>query len=154
VYVGGTRFDGKGGRKLDFLFRGGHADQAILIEIKTPMAKLLTKSKYRNSVYAPSTELAGSIVQVNDYLDQLRQHFRTLGFEKEPDTFNPKRGVLIGSEKELSDKRKRSSFELFRSSLSGIDVVTFDEFFSKAEHLLDLFNLAAASASTPGTADT
>ena len=44
-------------------------------------------------------------------------------------------------EAQITDEKQRRSFELFRSSLSGIEVITFDEFFKKLEHLADLFSL-------------
>jgi hypothetical protein len=41
------------------------------------------------------------------------------------------------------------SFELFRTSLAGVDVITFDEFFRKIEHLAKLFNLVRTATSQP-----
>jgi hypothetical protein len=41
------------------------------------------------------------------------------------------------------------SFELFRGSLAGTDVITFDEFFRKVEHLAKLFNLVRKASSSP-----
>jgi hypothetical protein len=36
---------------------------------------------------------------------------------------------------------KRKSFELFRTNLKNVEIVTFDELFKKAETLATLFNL-------------
>lgn len=144
AFVGGTKLDGSDGRYLDFMLSGGNANHAILVEIKTPTTALLTKTKYRKNVYAPSKDLAGSVVQVNDYLDTLRKNIDTLmrGRDVELNAFNPRRIVLIGNSTiELDDEVKRASFELFRTALSGIDIITFDEFFRKIEHLARLFNL-------------
>jgi hypothetical protein len=143
AYVGGTKLDGKDGRYLDFLLSGGNANQAILVEIKTPTTKLLG-GKYRQNVYPPSQKLSGALVQVNDYCDQLREEVHRLTKDKgiELNTFNPRRIILIGNyKKELDDARKRHSFELFRSSLAGVEIVTFDEFFRKVDQLATLFNL-------------
>jgi Domain of unknown function (DUF4263) len=150
AYVGGMSLDGTDARFLDFLFSGGSANDAILVEIKTPTTKLLG-ARYRKNVYPPSAALGGSVVQVNDYCQSLRQH---LVIAKKADTnlntFNPRRIVIIGHyEKELTDSKKKTSFELFRSSLSGIDVITFDEFFRKIEHLAKLFNLVRTMTSSP-----
>jgi hypothetical protein len=61
--------------------------------------------------------------------------------------FNSKRVVLIGNyERELTDPKKRASFELFRGSLNGVEIVTFDEFFREAENLDKLFNLVRRTA--------
>jgi hypothetical protein len=141
AYVGGMSLDGKNARFLDFMFSGGNSNDAILVEIKTPNTRLLG-TKYRN-VYPPSKDLGGAIVQVNDYSHSLRQHIhlsKNVGIEL--NTFNPRRVVIIGNyEKELTDATKKTSFELFRASLAGVDVVTFDEFFKKIEHLARLFNI-------------
>jgi hypothetical protein len=142
AYVGGMSLDGKDARFLDFMFSGGSANDAILVEIKTPVTKLLG-TKYRNNVYPPSAALGGSVVQVNDYCHSLRENIlltRKSGVDL--NTFNPRRLVIIGNyEKELTDSKKRTSFELFRASLAGLDIITFDEFFRKIEHLAKLFNL-------------
>ncbi len=151
AYVGGMSLDGKDARFLDFMFSGGSANDAILVEIKTPATKLLGR-KYRKNVYPPSFELSGSIVQVNDYCHSLRENILKA---KEPNveinTFSPRRIVIIGNyEKELTEATKRNSFEFFRSALVGIDVVTFDEFFAKVEHLAKLFNLVRSVAASSG----
>ncbi len=142
AYVGGTSIDGKDARFLDFMFSGGNANDAILVEIKTPTAPLLG-AQYRKNVYPPSKDLGGAVVQVNDYCHTLRENvLLTKKAVVELNTFNPRRVIIIGNyEKELADARKKTSFELFRTSLAGIDVITFDEFFKKIEHLAGLFNL-------------
>jgi hypothetical protein len=144
AYVGGQQLDRGNARYLDFMLAEGSSNHAILVEIKTPTTPLLAKQKYRTSIYAPSRDLGGSIVQVNDYLDTLRRDIASVTRNKgiELDTFNPRRVVLIGnSMAELTDRQKRSSFELYRHSLAGVDVITFDEFFQKIERLAQLFNI-------------
>jgi hypothetical protein len=64
-------------------------------------------------------------------------------------TFNPRRVVIIGNYyREMTDPRKIKSFELFRTALSGVDIITFDELFAKVEHLAKMFSLVR-SAATP-----
>jgi hypothetical protein len=143
AYVGGTQLDGKDARYLDFMLSGGNANHAILVEIKTPTTKLLS-ARYRGNVYPPSRDVSGAVVQVNDYCDTLRKNVDQITREQklELHTFNPRRIILVGNyEAELTDSKKRNSFELFRSSQSGIEIVTFDEFFRKVEQLARLFNL-------------
>lgn len=150
AYVGGMSIDGKDARFLDFIFSGGNANDAILVEIKTPTTKLLG-AKYRKNVYPPSAALGGSVVQVNDYCHSLRQHIElTKSAGVELNTFNPRRIVIIGNyAKELNDPKKKASFELFRASLAGIDIITFDEFFKKIEHLAKIFNLVRTTTKPP-----
>lgn len=57
AYVGGMKIDRKGARLVDFLYSGDISREAILIEIKTPMTKLLGR-KYRK-VYGPSSDISG-----------------------------------------------------------------------------------------------
>jgi hypothetical protein len=141
AYVGGTTLEGTDARLLDLLFSGGSANEAILVEIKTPKTPLLG-NQYRTNAYPPSRDLGGSIVQVNDYCHSLRGYLLTQHRSSELSTFNPRRVVIIGNyERELTDSKKKSSFELFRTSLAGVDLITFDEFFKKIEHLAKLFNL-------------
>jgi hypothetical protein len=58
------------------------------------------------------------------------------------ETFRPKCLVIAGNyvEQIKSDKQKRS-FELFRSALADVEILTFDEFFRKIEQLAELFNI-------------
>jgi hypothetical protein len=50
--------------------------------------------------------------------------------------------VIIGNaSEELNTDKKRKSFELFRTNLKNVEIVTFDELFKKAESLATLFNL-------------
>jgi|SRR5215211_1260724 len=94
--------------------------------------------------------LAAAHVQVNDYCHSLRENvLLKRGAGVELNTFNPRRVVIIGNyETELTDSRRKASFELFRTSLAGVDIITFDEFFRKLEHLAKLFNLVR-SVTTP-----
>ena len=149
AYVGGTQLDGKDGRYLDFMLSGGSANHAILVEIKAPTTKLLS-ARYRGNVYPPSRDLSGAVVQVNDYCDTLRKNVEqiTRARKVELNTFNPRRIVLMGNyEEELTSPKMRASFELFRSSLAGVEIVTFDEFFRKVEQLAKLFNIVRTGPS-------
>jgi Domain of unknown function (DUF4263) len=144
AYVGGQQIDGKSSRFVDFLFSGGTSGEAMLIEIKTPVTQLLQKTKYRSNVYAPDTALSGSVVQAADYRHSVTRDLQTITQSKNIDisTFNPKVVIIIGNYgSELDTEEKRRSFELYRSSLSNIEIVTFDELFRKMEHLAKLFNL-------------
>ncbi|MGA8769264.1 MAG: Shedu anti-phage system protein SduA domain-containing protein, partial [Rhodomicrobium sp.] len=100
------------------------------------------------NVYPPSADLSGAIVQVNDYCYLLREDILRIKKDGlELNAFNPRRVVIIGNyARELTEARKRTSFELFRTSLAGIDIITFDEFFNKVGQLAKLFNLIRSDA--------
>jgi hypothetical protein len=149
AYVGGQGIDRRDARFVDFLFSGGSGSEAILVEIKTPMKEIMLKTPYRTNVYVPSSELTGSVVQITDYRVSLTREFGALTHNKYDLTaFHPKCVVIIGNSAQLDTEGKRRSFELFRSNLSNVDVVTFDEVFRKLEHLASLFNLVRMKAST------
>lgn len=155
AYVGGQQIDGRNARLVDFLLSGGSSGEAILIEIKTPTTPLIQKSKYRTSIHAPSSDLSGAIVQAADYRNYMLQQLRGVTQDRSIDlsTFNPKVIVIVGNySSELDSDEKRRSFELYRSSLSNIEIITFDELFRKIEHLAKLFNLVKTNeGATPTT---
>lgn len=148
AYVGGMNIHRKDGRLVDYLFSTGSSNEAILIEIKTPVTKLLG-GKYRNS-YKISAELNGAVMQALDYRVTLIENIKSTSdnVERPLEHFNPKCLIIIGDgENELTDSGKRRSFELFRTNLQNVEVVTYDELFKKIEILAKLFNLAAESKS-------
>lgn len=149
AYVGGQGIDRRDARFVDFLFSGGSGSEAILIEIKTPVTPLTLKTPYRSNVYVPSSDLTGSVVQIADYRATLTRELGALVQGKyDLSAFHPKCVVIVGNSAQLEMDQKRRSFELFRSNLSNVEVVTFDEVFRKLEHLASLFNLMRTKAST------
>jgi hypothetical protein len=87
-------------------------------------------------------------VQVLDYRRQLAQHLKSLtsGTKHNLNYFNPRCLLLIGNGKlELEDDAKRESFEIFRSGVNGVEILTFDELFRKVLALANLFNLVQKS---------
>ena len=143
AYVGGMSIDRKGARYVDYLLSREMSQEAVLIEIKTPTAKLLG-GKYRGSLRNSSRELAGAIVQVLDYRSQLASSHREITKDTEHGIsfFQPKCVLVIGSyTNELTDEPRRRAFELFRTQLKDVEIVTFDELFRKIEVLAKLFGV-------------
>jgi hypothetical protein len=95
----------------------------------------LTRTAYRgNEIYAPSNELAGSVSQILNYRDTIMT-----GNISPLDVFMPSCVVLVGNyAKELDSPGKRRSFELYRSSLNGVSIVTYDELFDRLKKILDV----------------
>ena len=142
AYVGGMNIDRKEAKFVDYLYSGEASRDALLIEIKTPKTKLLG-AKYRG-VYRPSAELSGAVVQVMDYRNELIRRLESIISDTpyQISIFNPKCILIVGNgEDQLDDDSKRSSFELFRSGLKDVEIVTYDELFRKVEILASLFNL-------------
>ena len=74
-YVGGKAIDNRGGGVLDFLAQ--HSTDAVLVEIKTPMIRLMG-GQYRDGVYSPSHELSGAVVQALNYRYNLQADLHSL----------------------------------------------------------------------------
>lgn len=140
-YVGGKSITNSGGNLVDFIYASKLTGNVALIEIKTPKTKLLGK-KYRSNAYSISDELSGSFVQVLNYKDQLMKEYYKLSDIDGSNTFaafNPKCLIIIGTlESELKDGNQYKSFELFRNSITNVEIVTYDELFLKAQDILDM----------------
>ncbi len=142
AYVGGMNIDQKNAKFVDYLFVNDSSNDALLIEIKTPVTKLLG-NKYRN-IFKPSSELSGAVVQTLDYRRELAKNIKqiTEGTDKSLDIFNPRCVIVIGNAaEELDSDLKKKSFELYRTALKDIEIITYDELFKKAETLATLFKL-------------
>lgn len=143
AYVGGMNIDRQDAKFVDYLYASVSSNVAMLVEIKTPVTRLLGP-KYRKGVHRPSPDLSGSVVQVLDYRRDLSKniHHITGDTSHKIDVFSPRCIVILGNaEKELDTKGKRKSFELFRTNLRDVEIVTYDELFKKADTLATLFNL-------------
>ena len=152
AYVGGMKIDRTDARFLDFLFAGGTGRQAMLVEIKTPTTQLMKSKKYR-SIYPPSSELSGAVAQIQDYSETLAREAAALVADQAAtlNTHNARKMILIGNyEKEFGGNIERAAaFDRYRQGLSNLEVVTFDEFFRKLEHLASVFGLSRV-ANLPG----
>jgi hypothetical protein len=150
AYVGGMNVDRQDAKFVDYLYANDSSNDALLVELKTPVTKLLG-AKYRKGVHKPSAELSGSVVQTLDYRRELSASIRTLldTSNKKIEIFNPRCVIVIGNaSRELDNELKRKSFELYRTSLKDVEIVTYDELFKKAETLATLFNLIAKKKET------
>lgn len=137
VYVGGKELHNAGGKVADFLVANEISGSVALLELKTPCTKLISKTAYRNDVYAPHSEVGGAVTQVLAYRRSLMDDWRKL-LASEPSTnaIHPKCYVIAGSYPEASPKGRRESFELYRSALHDVQVITYDELFASAQSLI------------------
>ncbi|RZT07909.1 uncharacterized protein DUF4263 [Kribbella sp. VKM Ac-2569] len=133
--VGGTSITGAGGKITDFLAKNSVTNNIAIFEIKRPSTELL--KEYRG-VFAPAKELSGALVQVMDQRYQLQMEFPVMRL-KSPDkimeSYAVKLCVIIGRMPE--DPERIRSFEMFRGSMNGIQVVTFDELLQHVRILRD-----------------
>jgi len=139
VYVGGKKMDNTGGKIADFLVGNMLTQNVALIEIKTPATRLLG-SEYRAG-FSIAPELSGAITQALSQRDTLMKEFYILQRKSEVpfEAFDPQCFVIAGSwEDELTTPEQRQSFQLFRSNLRNIEVITYDELFKKVDILVNL----------------
>jgi hypothetical protein len=140
AYVGGKSILNTGGNIVDFLVKNYLTSNAALVEIKTPVTKLLAR-RYRDAVYNVSEDLGGAVMQVLNYRFSLQRDFYSLthGLPGGLEAFEPRCVVIIGTTEELnSDESKTRSLELFRSHLPSVAVITFDELFEKTRRLVNV----------------
>ena len=144
-HYGGTRVDGTGGQRGDYLTSTrGDLNFTVLVEIKTPATPLLQGTEeIRNGAWSLSKDLTDSITQIEANIatwekDGSRQDDNKDRFEAEKIfTVRPKGIIVIGSLSELNDRSKRETFQRFRKSIHGIDILTFDELYKRARFIID-----------------
>jgi len=138
AYVGGKSIENTGGSIVDFLAKNDITKDAVIIEIKTPITKLLG-NEYRAGVYPISSELSGSISQVCYYRHSMLLEYSELSYKSHEEfrAFDPLCVVIAGNATaEFDDDDKVRSFTLLRGQLSRTQVITYDELFGKVSLLL------------------
>lgn len=141
AYVGGNRIDNKNAKIADFLYQNKISKNVAIIEIKTPLSKLVKNKPYRgDDVFEIEKELNGAINQVLNQKDNLEKDYHRLRSESEKEfySFNSKCFVVIGKLTTL-DKKQIKSFELFRNSYKDVEIITFDELYERIATLLKIF---------------
>jgi hypothetical protein len=144
VYVGGKTLRNRGGNYVDFLYRNRISNGALLVEIKTPLTPLTdTRSHpHRNNTYACSRELAGGVQQLLQDVQVLREgHVPRDGFN----FAHPRCLLIAGTLAREAELERRTSFELFRTTLKDMEIITYDELVDKARILLDVFDTSPTS---------
>ena len=144
-HYGGTKVDGTGDQKGDYLASTqGDINFVVLVEIKTPDTKLLQGSKeIRRGAWSLSKDLPDALVQIEANIHTWDKQgsvqpsnldrFEGQGVY----TVQPKGIIIIGSLSELNDRNKRETFQRFRKSIHGVDIITFDELYHRAKFIID-----------------
>ena len=143
-HYGGDRVDGQGGQRGDYLTSTlGDMSFTVLVEIKTPITHLLQGIKgIRNGAWSLSKDLTDAISQIEANIatwekDGSIQNDNRDRFETENIfTVKPKGVVVIGMLSELDSRSKRETFQRFRKSIHGIDILTFDELYERAKFIV------------------
>lgn len=143
-HYGGDRVDGKGGQKGDYLTSTlGNISFTVLVEIKTPNTPLIQgTTEIRSGAWSLSKELTDALSQIEANIDTWdkrgsKEPENLDRFEKdEIYTVQPKGIVVIGNLDSLDTRSKRETFQRFRKSIHGIDILTFDELLKRAEFIV------------------
>jgi len=143
---GGTQLDGRGGQRGDSLMSTtGDLNFTVLVEIKTPSTLLLQgTNEIRNGAWSLSKGLTDALSQIQANI----QMWEKEGSEKSNNrdklekesvyTVKPKGIIVIGSLDLLTaDRSKWETFQRFRKSIHGIDIITFDELFKRAQFIVE-----------------
>jgi len=144
---GGTAVSGRGAQKGDHLrTTSGQARFTVLVEVKTPQAPLVLDKEYRNGVHVLGADVTGgaSQLQVNArmWAQEGSRSEANRGLEDEDIyTVDPKSILVVGNLATLKGQQaraKRQTFELFRRSLHNPEILTFDELYERAAHIVSL----------------
>ena len=137
AYMGGKGINNSSGNVCDFIYKNNLSNNVAIVEIKTPCTKLCG-AKYRGT-YSMSHDLSGAVNQVLNYKDSLTKEYCVIS-NRSLDTFSvlsPECVVVIGKISSLS-KDEIEAFELYRNSLNGVTVITFDELYQRIQGLIDI----------------
>jgi hypothetical protein len=140
LYVGGKGIDNRGGKEADFLFKNKLTKNVFIIEIRTPLKKIIdSKDPYRKpDVFSIGKEVTGGLVQALDQKDSLQKEFYSLAKRNEFVSFNPKVVLIVGNLASLR-KKQLKSFELFRGSIRDVEIITYDELLKRTDLILGQF---------------
>ncbi|GAA2779250.1 DUF4263 domain-containing protein [Kitasatospora sp. CM 4170] len=145
----GANIFGGAGKRIDAIMRSrGLISSMLFCEIKTHATELLAKTPYRSGVYQASKELGGGVAQVQTTVNKAQQLISREFLERiyEDDgtpveiglsTTRPRQVVVIGSLQEFIQNgavnpAMLSSFELYRTSIQDVEIITFDELYQRA----------------------
>ncbi|MDE2918770.1 MAG: DUF4263 domain-containing protein [Chloroflexota bacterium] len=139
--MGGHTITGSGETIADYLVKNSLTNNCAIIEIKTAKTKLLNKSRYRGSVYSPSSYLVGAVNQAlkqkNNFereISRIKDNSRIYDIE----SFAVSCCLIVGSMPD--DEEMKQSFELFRGNSKNVQIITFDELLLKLTNLRELLS--------------
>lgn len=150
--VSGSDFNSSGKRIDALLKTKGIVESFCFAEIKTHKTELLKNAKtpYRPESWQVSEELTGAISQVQRTVQKSVTNIANKTEIKDNQgnptgekifLYTPKAFIIIGSLSEFEtehgiNEEKYSSFEMFRQGLSRIEIITFDELYQRAVHIV------------------
>lgn len=142
------------GKRVDALLKTqGIISSLSFGEIKTHKTPLLHKTKeaYRKECWRASKELSGGIAQVQKTVQISISNIKSKTEVKNRRgdltgeqlfLYQPKSFLIIGSLSQFEgecgiNEDKFSSFELFRKQINNTEIITFDELYERAKHIVE-----------------
>jgi hypothetical protein len=140
---------GSHGKRVDALMKTrGVISSLCFVEIKTHETPLLG-ADYRSGCWAPSSEVAGAVAQVQGTVAAAIESIRSKltlndsdGFPTGEEAFNysPRSYLVLGTLRSLVgehgvNQEKFRSFELFRRNVLAPEIITFDELYERASFI-------------------
>jgi Domain of unknown function (DUF4263) len=133
---------GAAGNRVDALMRTRAAiSQYVLIEIKKASTDLLRKNPYRSGCWTVSSEVSDAVSQIQktvfDFTSNQTPKVQTRaedGYMTGDEIFRvqPKCYLVIGNLRKMKDSDERfTCFQLFRSSLTAPEILTYDELYER-----------------------
>ena len=142
------------GKRIDALMKTvGEVSALCLVELKTHNTPLVVKTKNRSGVAQISSQLSAAIAQIqvtvatrerssNDVFEPKDSTGKTLDqiYQHQP------RAILIaGSLREFVDDGQvlawnYRTFEIFRRNIISPEIMTFDELYARAKHVIGLYD--------------
>lgn len=135
---------GRGSRITDFLCANTITRTAVVVEIKTPAAPLVSVKAYRghetdSAVFAPHSDLVGPVAQLQSQLASVpRSLSARLRASDQIDPWNDVRGGLISGNISALNTEQRESFLRYRAGLTNITVLGYDEVLGRLKSLRDM----------------
>ena len=140
------------GKRVDALLKTrGYISSLCFVEIKHHETSLIKgDSSYRSGAWQVSKELSGSVTQCQSTVQKALESIKTK-LEPKDDLgnptgelaylYNPKSYLIIGCLEEFQHDRgineeKFRSFELYRRNIINPEIITFDELYERAKHIV------------------
>lgn len=139
------------GKRVDAFFKTrGLISSLCFAEIKTHKTPLLCSNPYRAGCWAPSSELAGGVCQVQgtvaSAVDSIQAKLEITDRNGNPtgeEAFihMPKAFLVVGNLSEFLNshginQEKYRSFEIYRRNTSSPEIITFDELYERARFIV------------------